>query len=358
VTPDGLKLTVYFGDGDRRGRHLVSDLLLDLYEREAVKAAVLLRGAEGFGIRHQLHTQRLLTLSEDMPLVSTAVDGARAIERIVPEVEALVEGGLVTLERASLVTTLGESDAGALPGADVKLTLFLGRRERAEGRLAHTFAVDLLRRHGVAGATVLMGVDGLVHHERKRATLLARNADVPLVVVSVGSAASIAAALGELAGRLRDPLATLERATVLRRDGVGSSEPAPLPETGADGLGLWQKISVFTGEQVRHGRRPLYLELVHRLRLAGASGATAIRGIWGYSGDRAPHGDTLLAVRRRVPVVVTLVDRPATIRSLWPVVAELTQEHGLVTSETVPAFRAVGPGIASGGLRLAARHDP
>ena len=49
-------------------------MLVDLYEHHGVKAAVLLRAVEGFGIKHQLHTQRILTLSEDLPLVSVAVD--------------------------------------------------------------------------------------------------------------------------------------------------------------------------------------------------------------------------------------------------------------------------------------------
>ena len=49
---------------------------------------------------------------------------------------------------------------------------------------------------------------------------------------------------------------------------------------------------VYASEQSRHDERPLYSELVRRLRGAGAAGATTLRGIWGYHGDHAPHGDT------------------------------------------------------------------
>ena len=69
-----MKLTVYFGERDRFNGHLTSDVLLDLFERHEVQAAVLVRATEGFGIKHQLHTQRMLTLSEDLPLVAVAVD--------------------------------------------------------------------------------------------------------------------------------------------------------------------------------------------------------------------------------------------------------------------------------------------
>ena len=58
-------------------------------------------------------------------------------------------------------------------------------------------------------------------------------------------------------------------------------------------------------------------------------------------------------MRRRVPVVTTLVDSPAEIRRWFAIVDELTDEAGLVTSELVPAFHAVGPGQRVGGLRLA-----
>ena len=354
MTSDCLKLTVYFGERDRLNGHLTSDVLLDLYERHEVKAAILLRATEGFGIKHQLHTQRMLTLSEDLPLVSVAVDTRETIERLVPQVEELIGGGLVTLERARLLTQLDGADHLGTEAEDAtKLTLYLGRQERVGNRRAHEYAVDVLRRHGVAGATVLLGVDGLLHHSRKRARFLSTNTDVPLMVVSVGSNESIADALAELDQQLDDPLATLERVRVCKRDGRTIMPPLHLPETDPSGLGVWQKLMVYAGEQARHGRHPLYVELIHRLRLEGASGATALRGIWGYSGDHAPHGDKLLAVRRRVPVVLTVVDRPARTQQWWRLIDEITSEQGLVTSEMVPAFQAVGPGIASGGLQLA-----
>jgi PII-like signaling protein len=169
----------------------------------------------------------------------------------------------------------------------------------------------------------------------------------------VGSSETITGALGELALQLDDPLATLERVRVCKRDGRTITAPLLLPETDPRGLGVWQKLVVYAGQQARHGRHPLYVELIHRLRLEGAAGATALHGIWGYSGDHAAHGEKFLAVRRRVPVVLTVVDRPARTQEWWRLIDELTTEHGLVTSELVPACQAVGPGTSWGGLDLA-----
>ena len=76
-----LKLTTYFGERDRAGDRFLADALLDLYARHELRTSVVLRGVEGFGVKHHLHTDRLLTLSEDLPLVSVAVDRARASRR-------------------------------------------------------------------------------------------------------------------------------------------------------------------------------------------------------------------------------------------------------------------------------------
>ena len=354
MTSDALRLAVYFGERDRLQGHLASDVLLDLYESHGLRTAILVRATEGFGIKHQLHTQRMLTLSEDLPLVSVAVDTPECIEAVLPALRSVVPGGLVTLERARLVT----GSAADVPVAErlhdeAKLTLYLGRQDRIEAQSASGWVVDVLRRHGVAGATVVVGVDGMRDGLRQRARFFSRNADVPVMVISVGTGDAIARALAELRERLERTLMTLERVRVCKRDGRTEAEPDDVPEVDPNGLGIWQKLTVYAGEQTRHGKHPLYIELIHRLRLEGAAGATAVRGVWGYSGDHAPHGDTLAAVRRRVPVVLTIVDRPAAARRWWQLVDDVTGTAGLVTSEVVPAFHAVGPGIARGGLHLA-----
>jgi PII-like signaling protein len=353
VTEDALKLTVYFGEHERVGHHLLSDALLDLYHRQQLELAVLLRGVEGFGRRHTLHTTRLLTLSEDLPLVSVAVDTRARIEQTLPQVTEIVGKGLVTLERARLLLReLPDEVALEGPHEATKLTVYCGRNDRS-GRTSTSLAVvDLLRRHGVAGATVLLGVDGMRHGVRQRAKFFSRNSDVPLMIISVGSAETIGAALPEVAALLQQPLATLERVVVCKRDGTRLAEPPDLPETDDAGLAVWQKLMIYASEQARHAGHPLYVQLVRRLREAGASGATVLRGVWGYSGEHRPHGDTLLSVRRRVPTVTVLVDRVDRMHDWWPIVDELTDEAGLVTSEMVPAFRAVGPEHEHGGLRL------
>ena len=354
MTEDCLKLTIYFGESDRIGRHLLSDVLMQRFDEANVRASVLLRATEGFGIKHRLHTQRLLTLSEDLPLVAVAVDRRAEIEALLQQVQPLVAGGLITLERARIVA--GERTRTTLPDElrdATKLTIYLGRAELSGGQPGYVAAVNLLRARGLDGATVLLGLDGTIHASRHRAKFFSRNANVPLLVIASGSGEAVQGVLEPLRRMLANPLLTLERVRVCKRDGVRLATPRHLPERDDAGLGVWQKLTVHAAESARHGGHALYLQLIRRLREEGADGATALRGIWGYSGDRAPHGDRFLSRRRGVPVVTVVVDRPDAIQRWWRVVDEVTDEAGLVTSEMVPAFHAFGAEIKTGGLRLA-----
>lgn len=336
---DCLKLTAYFGERDRTADAFLADALLDAFAARRIAASVLLRGVRGFGGGHHVRSDRLLTLSEDLPLVAVAVDRREAIEELVPTVRSLVADGLVTLERARMLDR--GLTAATLPEdlhEATKLTLYVGRTQRP----GHVAIVDALRRHGVAGASVLLGVDGTVRGSRRRARFFASNAEVPLMIISVGDGRAITAAMAELASLLHEPVATLERVRVCKRDGRLLASPAELPATGASGPAVWQKLMVYAGEQSRHAHRPLHELLIGRLLEAGAMGATSLRGIWGYHGDHEPHGDRFFALRRHVPMLTLTVDTPERTSRWFHIVDELTDETGVVTSEIVPTAHGGG----------------
>jgi PII-like signaling protein len=337
---DARKLTVYFGERTRgsSGR-FVADQLLDMFGRHRVATSILLRGIEGFGIRHHLRTDQSLTLSEDPPLVAVAVDTTPRIETLVEEVNELELRGLVTLERARLVHG-GERPllAGTDPHEAVKLTVYVGRQERTYRVPTFVAVCDLMYRRGLSGASVFLGVDGTAHGARQRARFFDGNGDVPMMIIAVGEGDRIAAMIPELGALVRHPLLTMERVRVCKRDGVLLDRAHEAPGTDAAGLPFWQKIMVFTSESTLHAGAPIHRSLVAGLRSAGiARGATVIRGVWGFHGDHQPHGDRLLQVSRRVPVGTIVVDEPDRIARSFELVDRVTAEHGLVTSELVPA---------------------
>jgi PII-like signaling protein len=357
MNDDCLKLTTYFGERDRTADGLLADELMNIYGAHRLAASIVLRGTVGFGRLHHLHTDRQLSASEDLPVVSIAIDQRTRIESVLELLLQVKRRGLITLERARLLS--GEVGAVQLPeefGEATKLTIYVGRQERVYRTPAFVAISDLLYRRGFAGASVLLGVDGTRGGRRSRAKFFGRNAEVPMIVIAVGAGERIAAVLPELAGLLHEPLMTVERVRVCKRDGELLTEPHELPGIDEHGLAIWQKLMIYTSHAATQNGRPLHLEIVHRLqRETDAAGATVLRGIWGFHGDHAPHGDRVFQIQRHVPVCTIVIDRPERIAQSFRIIDEITAEHGLVTSEMVPAAQAMSETETRGGLRLA-RH--
>lgn len=353
MNEEAIKLTSYFGERRRvAGDGFAADALLDLYGRREVATSILLRGAEGFGAKRHPRTDMSLTLSEDLPLIAVAVDGRARMEPLIEETARITGTGLVTLERARLLRDdIGPGDIEAVTpyyreDEETKLTLYLGRQERAYRMPAFMAVCDLLYRRGVAGATALLGVDGTAHGGRERAAFFSRNAGTPMMVIAVGSGLRILRVLPELGGLLRRPLLTLEQVRICKRDGELLATPSALPAADSSGMPVWHKLMVYTSESALHDGQPVHRAIVRRLRAAGLSGATTQRGVWGFHGDHAPHGDRLLQLGRRVPVVTVVIDSPERIAAAFAIIDKLTTSSGLVTSEWVPAMRAGGAGQA------------
>ena len=101
-------MRVFIGESDRcdqgahKGRPLYEALLLFFRERGFAGATVV-RGVAGFGASAQLHTDRVLRLSTDLPVIVEVVEEEARIQEILPELDAMIGGGLVTLEKARVI---------------------------------------------------------------------------------------------------------------------------------------------------------------------------------------------------------------------------------------------------------------
>jgi PII-like signaling protein len=354
------QLRFHFGERDRDGDGPLDAAVMDACARRGVAAAALLRGVEGFGAKHRLRTDRLLTLSEDAPLVAVAVGETREIEALADEVREMASGGLVVLESVAVVdggavgdrgtrtngTTTSPAEQVVVPvvgapgdegeglggapgdgeegapnggaGGLIKATIWGPRTGSAS---PHLGAVAAFKRHGAASATVLLGVDGVLDGERRRARLVAGNTGVPAMTVAVGERTAIYAALADLDGATH--LVT-----------VGGVEPKlriEPPSLHGDAT----RVTLVTSEIAACESHPLYVELIRRLRTEGATGATALRGVWGFRGDGEPHGDRVLALRRDVPLVVETVDTPERAARWRELALDLAGDQGHVYSEAI-----------------------
>jgi len=338
---DALKLSVYFGDSVTAGPALSSDALMACFADHGLASATLLRGIEGFGINRRIQAERFPDVSTDLPLLAVAVDGRERIRAVLDDVDLAVPRGLVTLEEARLATGKDVRDAELPHGAGraAKLTIYCDSGERLAGRPSYREAVALLRRRGVVGATVLTGADGLAQGKRRRVRLFSAGASAQALVVSVGPVDALRRSLQGLTEIFEEPVVTLESIALLKHDGEPLEPPPTAATAGVGEREAWQAIGLYTRRSAQVNGRALHSEVVLRLREAGAAGATTIMGDWGFSGDERPYGDRLGRVTSHRPTYTVYVDRPGKVAELWPLIDELTAEHGIVTSLFVPGYR-------------------
>jgi PII-like signaling protein len=97
------RLTVYLGESDTWHHKPLYTELVHRAHAAGLAGASVLRGIEGFGSSSRIHTSRLLSLSEDLPVVVVVVDEPERIDAFLPQVEEVVTEGLVTLDDVDVV---------------------------------------------------------------------------------------------------------------------------------------------------------------------------------------------------------------------------------------------------------------
>ena len=100
---DGKLLRIFIGEADRwEGRPLYEAVVLEARKR-GLAGATVVKGFMGFGAHSRIHTAKLLELSQDLPIIVEIVDAPEKIEAFMPDLEAMVGDGLITLERAEVL---------------------------------------------------------------------------------------------------------------------------------------------------------------------------------------------------------------------------------------------------------------
>lgn len=96
-------MRIFIGEADKSGNKPLYQALVELFRREKIAGATVLRGVMGYGAKSHLHTTSLLRLSQDLPIVVEVVDGQKNIDRILPQLDAMVREGLITMEKVRVL---------------------------------------------------------------------------------------------------------------------------------------------------------------------------------------------------------------------------------------------------------------
>ena len=95
-------LRIFIGESDKFGHIPLYEALVELFRTEGFAGATVLRGVAGFGAHSMYHTDRLLRLSSDLPMVLEVVDNQERFDAVLPRVEEMMDGGMITFEKVKV----------------------------------------------------------------------------------------------------------------------------------------------------------------------------------------------------------------------------------------------------------------
>ncbi|MFF7952911.1 DUF190 domain-containing protein [Streptomyces griseorubiginosus] len=113
LTGSALRLTVHIGENDTWHHKPLYSEIVHRAHAAGLAGASVFRGIEGFGASSLIHTSRLLSLSEDLPVAVVIVDTETRVRAFLPQLDELVTEGLVTLDACEVIRYVGRDDPQA-----------------------------------------------------------------------------------------------------------------------------------------------------------------------------------------------------------------------------------------------------
>lgn len=111
LTGRALRVTVYIGENDTWHHRPLYAEIVHRARAAGLAGASVFRGVEGFGASSMIHTSRLLSLSEDLPVAVVIVDTEERVRAFLPQLDELVGEGLVTLDDCEVIRYVGRTDS-------------------------------------------------------------------------------------------------------------------------------------------------------------------------------------------------------------------------------------------------------
>ena len=96
-------MRIHIGESDKWHGKPLHEAIVELLRKENFSGVTVLRGVAGYGGSSIYHSDKLLRLSQDLPIVLEAIETQERIEHILPRLDEMVEGGLITLEKVRVI---------------------------------------------------------------------------------------------------------------------------------------------------------------------------------------------------------------------------------------------------------------
>lgn len=100
---ENLLIRIFIAEGDRFEHRPLYEALVEMLRKEGFAGATVLRGVSGFGAHSVYHSQKLLDLSADLPMIIEAVESEEKINAVMPRIDTMMSGGMITMEKVKVI---------------------------------------------------------------------------------------------------------------------------------------------------------------------------------------------------------------------------------------------------------------
>jgi PII-like signaling protein len=103
INGQGVRIRIYFGEDDQHDGKPLWRAALEYLRKGGASGATVTRGVAGYGAHSTIHTASIVLLSSDLPLVLEWIDSAERVDRLLPGLEQMLQGGLITRDVTTIV---------------------------------------------------------------------------------------------------------------------------------------------------------------------------------------------------------------------------------------------------------------
>jgi len=107
---DGMLMRIHIGEQDKHHGKPLYQAIVEHLRQRGLAGATVFRGIMGYGASATIHSDRVLRLSTDLPVVIECVDLESRIRQVLPELDEMIGGGMVTLEKANVIVYRPDAD--------------------------------------------------------------------------------------------------------------------------------------------------------------------------------------------------------------------------------------------------------
>jgi uncharacterized protein len=96
-------MRIHIGESDKWHGRPLHEAIVEMLRKDGFSGVTVLRGVGGFGSSSVYHTDKLLRLSQDLPIILEVIEAQERIDQILPRLDEMVDGGLITLEKVRVI---------------------------------------------------------------------------------------------------------------------------------------------------------------------------------------------------------------------------------------------------------------